>query len=451
MIDMKRCFLILSIFLILVTSSSEVEGQLKKRIFVVTASSDSFSLKPSSLYHYHAKKVLQSSTEYQFIEAELALENGNITPNKKLCAEANTYYTTGKRQFENMDAEAAESSMSKALSNFWRCPAYIGNGAEYIETLKILGTIYILSGEEKMGRSKFRDALIFNQDTTLNKDLFPPNVVDIFEKVKKEVSSYKKGYISVTTIPQGAEVYIDGVFAGISPITRKEVVVGNHFISIEKDGYLNEGVRIDVKANDEEMYQAQLMPTKRFAEYSQILATLPTDVGIDPIGDSIKLLAAITGAEIIFANIVRRDGAEIIVDAYLFDITSKSRLYYTTKKFPYPFKEAESELTSFILEFISGRAVSKEIQPVTASPKTIKPVEREIPECKIDADCKDGFVCGKDGKCVAETQKKPKEFYKQWWFYTAVGGAVLLLTGGTILLWSSDEASSSEGIINFRF
>ncbi|MCX7959730.1 MAG: PEGA domain-containing protein, partial [Deltaproteobacteria bacterium] len=388
---------------------------------------------------------------YQLIETELALENGNITPNKKLCAEANTYYTTGKKQFENMDLEAAQNSMSKALNNFWKCPAYIGNGAEYLETLKMIGAIYILNGEEKMGRNMFKSALIFNPETAINKDLFPPNVVEIFEKVKTEISSAKKGYLSISTIPQGAEVFIDGVFAGISPVSRKEVISGNHFISIEKDGYINEGGRVDVKPNDEEMYQAQLIPAKRYADYSQILSTLQTDVGLDPIGESIKSLAAITGAEIIFANIVRRDGTEIVVDAYLFDIASKSRLYNTTKRFQYPIKDPESELTPFILEFISGKAVSKDIQPVAAVQKPVKPVEREIPECKTDSDCKDGFECSKGGKCIKKEGGESKEFYKQWWFYTAVGGAVLLLTGGTILLWPSDETTSSEGVINFRF
>ncbi|MGC8927381.1 MAG: PEGA domain-containing protein [Myxococcota bacterium] len=450
---MNRAMILIFILLLPVISFSQGAAQLKKRIFIITTSSDNFSLRPASTYHYHAKNVLLNSKEYQLIEAELALENGNITPNKKLCAEANTYYATGKKQFENMDLDAALGSMSKAFGNYLKCPAYIGNGVEYLETLKMLGAIYMLNGEEKMGKEMFRKALIFNLETSINKDLFPPNVVAAFEKLKSEVSTMKRGSINITTIPQGAEVFVDGVFAGISPVIKKDVIVGNHFISVIKDGYLNEGGRVDVKANDEEMFQAQLIPTKRYAEYSQILATLQTDVSLDPIGESIKSLAAITGADTIFANIIRRDGMEIVVDAYLFDIASKSRLYNTQKRFAYPIKDAESEITPFILEFLSGKAVTKEVQPVSTviTPKTLKPVEREIPECKIDADCKSGFICNKSGKCVQRDEQKEKEFYKQWWFYTAAGGALLLITGGTILLWPSEEGSDQEGIINFKF
>ena len=448
-----KIFLISLIGIILIKLSLYAQGvsPLKKRIFIVSVPSDNFSNKPAALYHYYVKKVLESSKDYQFIEPELALENGNITPNKKICAEASTYYNAGKKQFENMDLDAAIQSMSKALSSYWKCPAYIGDGAEYLETLKMLGAIYIFNREEKMGKEMFRKALIFNPETTINKDLFPPNIIQIFEKVKLEISTMKKGSVNISTIPQGAEVFIDGKFVGISPLIKNDLLVGTHFISISKDGYINDGGRIDIKPDEEEVYQAQLIPTKRFAEFSQILSTIQTDVTLDPIGESIKSLAAITGADMIFANVVRRDGTEIIIDAYLLDIASKSRVYNSQRRFNYPFKEAESEIATFVLEFLAGKTVSKEIQPVAKVEQPLKPVKREIPECKMDADCKDSMVCSKEGKCIPAEKKEGKEFYKQWWFYTAVGSGLLLITCGAILLWPSGEEGGSEGTINFKF
>jgi len=450
---MKRCLLLLVVLIISSTTFSYAQGMapLKKRLFVITTASDNFSNKPASLYHYYVKRVLGSSQDYQLIEPELALENGNITPNKKVCAEASTYFNTGKKQFENMDLDTAVQSMSKALSNYWKCPAYIGDGAEYIETLKTLGAIYIFNKEEKMGKEMFRKALIFNPETTINKELFPPNIIQLFDKAKSEISTAKKGSLNISTIPQGAEVFIDGKFAGISPFIKNDLLVGNHFVSIVKDGYINEGGRVDIKPDEEEMYQAQLIPTKRFADYSQILATIQTDVTLDPIGEGVKSLAAITGADMIFANVVRRDGTEIVVEAYLLDVASKSRVYNTQKRFNYPFKDAESEITPFVLEFLAGKSVSKEVQPVSNISAPLKPVKRDIPECKTNEDCKGSMVCNKEGKCVAEEKSGQKEFYKQWWFYTAVGSGLLLLTGGTILLWPSSEESTSEGTINFKF
>lgn len=449
---MKRFFSTLFIVMLLSVISAAQDGRgMKKRVFVITAYNDSFSIKAAGIYHYYAKRVLSSSKEYQLIEAELALEDGIITPNKKLCAEASTYYNTGKRQFENMELELAKQSMSKALSNYWRCPAYIGNGAEYLETLKMLGAIYIMSDEEKMGKEMFKRALLFNPDTTINKDLFPPNIIQLFNKVKVEVAGMKRGSLNISTIPQGGEVFIDGVFVGISPLIKRGIVVGNHFVSIEKDGYINEGGRVDINADEEEIYQAQLIPTKRYADYSQVLAALKTDITLDPIGDSIRTLAAITGADIIFANMVWRDGTEILVDAYLFDIASKSRLFNAQKRFNYPIKDAESEIMPFILEFISGRSAISQQQPVTPLSQPTRPVARDIPECKTDADCMVGFFCNRAGRCTKEEKEEERRFYKQWWFYSAIGGALLLITGGTILLWPSEGEGPSDGVINFKF
>ena len=48
------------------------------------------------------------------------------------------------------------------------------------------------------------------------------------------------GSISITTIPSGAEVYLDKSFEGITPITLKDITVGFHSIKVIKEGYRNE-------------------------------------------------------------------------------------------------------------------------------------------------------------------------------------------------------------------
>jgi hypothetical protein len=48
------------------------------------------------------------------------------------------------------------------------------------------------------------------------------------------------GSISITTIPTGAEVYLDDSSEGITPITLKDVTVGYHKVKVIKEGYRSE-------------------------------------------------------------------------------------------------------------------------------------------------------------------------------------------------------------------
>jgi xanthosine utilization system XapX-like protein len=57
------------------------------------------------------------------------------------------------------------------------------------------------------------------------------------------------GSISITTIPTGAEVYLDDSFAGITPCTLSEVLVGQHSIKLTKSGYFDAIRNVSVPAD----------------------------------------------------------------------------------------------------------------------------------------------------------------------------------------------------------
>jgi hypothetical protein len=46
--------------------------------------------------------------------------------------------------------------------------------------------------------------------------------------------------VEVDTFPSGATVYLDGKMVGQSPIVINDVYSGNHFIKVEKEGYLDQ-------------------------------------------------------------------------------------------------------------------------------------------------------------------------------------------------------------------
>lgn len=58
------------------------------------------------------------------------------------------------------------------------------------------------------------------------------------------------GAIYVSSLPNGADIWIDGTFVGESPILISSVTVGHHVISVSKAGFTVQDVGVDVTAGD---------------------------------------------------------------------------------------------------------------------------------------------------------------------------------------------------------
>src|SRR5213592_3676613 len=66
------------------------------------------------------------------------------------------------------------------------------------------------------------------------------------------------GTVTVTTDPPDAAVYVDGQFAGRSPVTVDRVPPGDHRVRVVKDGYLEHGRTVAVSAGKTASLQLRL-------------------------------------------------------------------------------------------------------------------------------------------------------------------------------------------------
>jgi hypothetical protein len=66
-----------------------------------------------------------------------------------------------------------------------------------------------------------------------------PNTVSEISAVLQPVTvpSGGKGELSVTSAPEGANVFLDNAFVGITPVILKDVTAGSHIVTIKIDGY----------------------------------------------------------------------------------------------------------------------------------------------------------------------------------------------------------------------
>ena len=68
------------------------------------------------------------------------------------------------------------------------------------------------------------------------------------------------GVVSIASSPPGASVYLDGQFAGQTPLSLSRISAGDHRVRLEKDGYLENGRIVNVAA--ERSYSLQVTLTR---------------------------------------------------------------------------------------------------------------------------------------------------------------------------------------------
>lgn len=82
------------------------------------------------------------------------------------------------------------------------------------------------------------------------------------------ISGQNIGYISVSTNPDGADVYIDGLSVGKSPVFDVKVAAGKHTVTAVKEGYIEAESSINVGVDAHEKWMPTL-PSKEMMNRTQ--------------------------------------------------------------------------------------------------------------------------------------------------------------------------------------
>ena len=92
--------------------------------------------------------------------------------------------------------------------------------------------------------------------------------VDITEEIEESVGS---GLLEIETFPGDAEVFMDNVFRGKSPLTLNNVPVGGHIIIVKKSGYEEFTIEVKIEAGKKIFLEADLDLIPTFEEEPEIV------------------------------------------------------------------------------------------------------------------------------------------------------------------------------------
>lgn len=81
------------------------------------------------------------------------------------------------------------------------------------------------------------------------------------------LSGKNVGSISVSTNPDGCEIFIDGISAGKAPIIQYRVTAGSHEITAVKDGYIDAETTVTIDANEIEKWNPSLASKQKLDRF----------------------------------------------------------------------------------------------------------------------------------------------------------------------------------------
>lgn len=292
-----------------------------------------------------ADESFAANGDIEVLDLEKVLE-GTDPPWVEKRASADVARGRGADALGALDLPVAADAFAQALVAYEQAVAGLKDMTPVIETLVLAGQAYALQGEVRSARAQFTRALTLDPAYRLPKEGTPPRVLKEFEGVVKERRTAGQGTLTVYSTSGAAEVWIDGVFRGISPMSV-EVGAGRHYVRVARDGYVAWGSATEVKRGSESSVQAQLRPTAGLARIEELsLRVARSKETVGPVAD----LAAALRVDRLLAFVVEDSNGTAQVTGTLVDGVSGRMLAQASRAFASSDTFFERDVRNFVLE-----------------------------------------------------------------------------------------------------
>ncbi len=426
-------------------AAAEPETTVKvQRVGVLALATDKFSTKAASLFNRLARENLERDSAYSVIDLRALLAHGAKDPRQKFLAKAGRWFKQGKAQYDELELDLAIDLLTKSVQAYRKSPGYLGAGDGYVQALLFLGAAYILSGDSERGTEQFKQVAVFDPKRVVDRKTFPPSMLAVFNTAKEAVAAAPGGSVLVKSKPSAGEVYLNGVFKGITPLSLAKVPEGTHFIRVERDGYLPWGQRIASYATHEEAVEASLLPTGHLAKFEKIIKNLTDDLDDDPPERALIAFGDWLQAEMVLVIAVSQQDNEVEAEAALIRVRPPERRGYRSAEFNLLRPDLLAQADVFISSLYRKAKVSESIY-----------ADEQIPAlamtsvCNSDSDCTLGEVCDSVASRCIPYAPGAKAFYQQWWFWSVIAGSLAVAGGTSYLVWHYSQPE--QGSIEFQF
>lgn len=341
------------------------------------------------------------STLVSYVDVNRLLE-GEQPPALLALEDAQKKYAEGKELLAALKPEKALPLLDDAFRIYVGSLSYAPDNQELTEICLDLAKASFLSKARKKSVTPevaLRRALLLTPSLSFDPARLSPRMKETFEAAQKDIENAPRGTFRVESSPSFAEVYIDGKYVGVTPLDVPDLTVGEHFLSVRKNGYEKYTSLIEVSADKTGSILASLVDLPRGKLLVDAVTSARVDAGTTTAANSILEFRGLFQLDqVILGSTETLEENKIRVTAYLYDLRSKARLNRVQIDIDPTLPGREDTLISFARSIFEGVDLS-------------------------------GFLAAPDDAIKPpDTRDKPSIFSRKG-FYISVGGIFLVAAG----------------------
>ena len=244
-------------------------------------------------------------------------------------SQAESLFDQAKADYENLELDAALENLDLAMSKLEGGAAYLTDLSLAIDILYYMGVCHAFNGEDAASEEAFLRAYVLDTSRTPDPDVFPPDVIDMFNMATAAASSIGTGSLSVGSEPQAARVYLDGLYMGVTPVTIDNVVEGKHFVRLALPGHQYYGTVTTVSAGQVAQVNANLFPAYGASKVFTLAEGLPSLLvkGVDVAAPSLGGIADQLGVQqLLLMWITATEAGSVSINVLVYDKPSGKML-----------------------------------------------------------------------------------------------------------------------------
>ncbi|MGM0574987.1 MAG: PEGA domain-containing protein [Myxococcota bacterium] len=308
-------------FLLLAASAGDARAQARETA-VVDVSSEG---KAAAEIAHTIREAVRAHDGYVLKDIHGVLNAGGEADAQGNIKTAQAFHKAGLSALEGGDAMDAAEQFETAAQLMENSFAQLRDTDEYRRVLLHLGMALFRSGEAAPAGLAFERAVLFQAE---------PGMVDLsaderalLDKAREAIEARSLGAVMLESEPSHAEVYVDGRYRGVTPLTVAGLPEGKHVVTAFKSGFVRQTARVEISSLGMVNRTVALEPARRKRLFDEMRGELRSgldalDEGVERGGEGVRRMGALLFAE---AGVVVQTTGESPrhVSMYLFDTNSR--------------------------------------------------------------------------------------------------------------------------------